>query len=130
MSRSIAFVLPMALPSLNVRLRTHWAKASREQAELAWNVMAAMGGPHWIPHPPFAKARVTVVRHSAGSLDPDSLAGHVKPLLDVLCAHSRVHPVGLGVIEDDAPAKCELVVTQQRAARGEAFTAVRVEELA
>ena len=128
--RSLAFVLPRVLPSLNQRLRTHWAKAGREQAALAWDVTAAIGGPHWFPRPPFGKARVSVVRNSAGALDPDSLAGHVKPLLDVLCVNSRVHPNGLGIIEDDAPDKCELIVTQHRASRGEGFTAVRIEELA
>lgn len=128
--RSLAFVLPRVLPSLNTRLRTHWAKAAHEQAELAWDVMASMGGPHWFPRPPFAKARISVVRHSAGQLDADNLAASCKPLLDVLCVNSRIHPNGLGIIEDDAPAKCELVVTQQRASRGKAFTAVRIEELA
>ena len=128
--RSLAFVLPVVLPSLNTRLRTHWAKARREQAALAWDVMVAIGGPHWLPRPPFPKARISVVRNSAGALDADNLAASCKPLCDVLCVNSRVHPHGLGIIEDDAPDKCTLIVTQQRTSRGEGFTAVRIEELA
>ena len=128
--RSVAFVLPLALPSLNERQRSHWRELGRQQQRLSQEVMAALGGPHWFPRPPFAKARVTVVRHSAGSLDPDSLYGCNKPLLDVLCRPSKIHPCGLGIIEDDAPSKCELVVSQQKSSRGDQFTAVRVEELA
>lgn len=133
--RSLAFVLPVPLPSLNELKRQQWSRARQkrpdnEQAALAWDVMAAIGGPHWFPLPPFAKARVSVVRHSAGTLDYENLVGACKPLRDVLCVKSRTHPYGLGIIEDDAESKCELIVTQQRASRGEGFTAVRVEELA
>lgn len=128
--RSVAFVLPLVLPSLNERQRTHFRELSRQQRDLSQEVMVALGGPRHYPRPPFDVARVTIIRHSAGCLDPDSLVGHVKPLLDVLCVNSRIHPCGLGIIEDDTPARCHLVVSQQRATRKEQFTAVMVEELA
>lgn len=129
MTRSVAFVLPRVLPSLNVMLNQHWAKRLREKTTLAHEVMAAMSGSRHFPRPPFAKARITIVRHGPNALDIDGLYGSCKPLLDVLCVSSKVHPTGLGIIEDDAPSKCELIVTQQHASRGEAFTVVRVEEL-
>jgi hypothetical protein len=128
--RSVAFVIPMVLPSLNEMLRLHWAERKRRQEKLAQEVMVALSGPRHFPRPPFANAKVTVVRHSAGALDADNLTASCKPLCDVLCVNSPTHPSGLGIIEDDAPGKCELHVMQQRAGRGAGFTAVRVDELA
>lgn len=129
--RSIAFTLPFALPSLNqVLSQRHWASRKDSRNDMIKQVLAAMGGSHWIPRPPFAKARVIVTRHSAGVLDDENLYGSAKRLRDVLCLHSKTHPGGLGIIEDDAPSKCELVVTQQKASRKEGFTVVRVEEIA
>lgn len=128
--RSVAFTLPFVLPSLNTMLRTHWSKRQKHQEWLSQEVMVGLGGPRHFPRPPFSVARVTVVRGSAGALDTDGCYASVKPLLDVLCVNSRTHPVGLGIIEDDTPARCHLVVSQQHAARKEQFTAVRVEELA
>ena len=60
--------------------------------------------------PPIPKAqglrRVTIVRHSSGTLDRDNLWGGVKPLLDAL--------TGAGLIVDDKPASCDLHVEQAR----------------
>lgn len=127
--RPIRFTLPFALSSLNVRQRTHWAELSRERKSLAQEVMAAIGGPRYFPRPPFDRARVTVVRCSAGQLDPDALVGCVKPLLDVLCMASPTHPGSLGIIEDDNPRQCELVVKQSPAERGDGATVVLVEHV-
>lgn len=123
----IAFVLPFALTSLNVRQRTHWTELSRERKRLIMEIMVAIGGPRYFPRPPFARARVTVVRSSAGQLDPDSLAACTKPLLDALCLASNRHPGSLGLIEDDNPRQCELVVRQTAAPRGAGATSVLVE---
>lgn len=126
--REITFTLPLALPSLNVALRTHWSQRRNYQRMLANEVMAAVGGPRHYPRPPFARARVLVVRHSAGQLDADNLAASCKSLLDVLCVNSPTHPFGLGFIEDDSSARVDLVVTQQGARK--AMTAVRLIEVA
>lgn len=128
--RSMAFVLPIALPSLNKTISQHWSRRGKQREYLLLEVIGAIGGTRHLPRPPFAKARISICRHSSGTLDSDNLAGAHKGLVDLLCVRSRVHPLGLGIIEDDAPSKCELVLTQQKASRGEAFTAVRVEELA
>lgn len=123
----IAFVLPFALKSLNIRQRTHWAELSRERKRLIMEVMVAIGGPRYFPRPPFAKARVTVVRSSAGQLDPDNLVASCKPLLDALCVASNRHPGSLGIIEDDNAKQCVLVLKQDSAPRGDGATSVLVE---
>ena len=128
--REVSFVLPFLLPSLNVRDRQHWAERHRQQVMLQQEVMVAVGGPRHYPRPPFARARVTVVRISTGQTDPDNLAASTKGLLDVLKARSERNPLGLGIIVDDNPARLELVVRQQHApSLKEQATAVRIEEL-
>ena len=125
----ISFALPFALSSLNIRQRTHWAELSKQRKVLLQEVMAAIGGPRYYPRPPFDRARVTVVRCSAGQLDPDNLAASCKPLLDVLCVGSPTHPGSLGIIEDDNPRQCELVVKQNAVGRGDSATLVMIEHL-
>jgi hypothetical protein len=127
--RELLFHLPFALKSLNVRDRQHWSVRQREKQHLAQEVMAAIGGPRHYPRPPFAAARVTVWRHSAGALDADNLVASCKPLLDVLCAPSQRHPAGLGIVQDDAPDVLQLVVRQSKAPRGKQFTRVWIERL-
>jgi hypothetical protein len=128
--REIAFVLPFALDSLNVRDRKHFAQRHRDQDRLRLEVIAALGGTRYLPRPAFARARITVIRQSPGSLDPDGLPATVKGLVDILCVSSAVHPHGLGVIEDDSARHIDLAVRQEQCARGSAATTVLVEELA
>lgn len=123
----IVFSLPFLLDSLNEQLRQHWAKRSKAKWDLSQEVMAAVGGPAHYPRPPWRKVRVTVNRCSAGRLDLDSLAGSVKPLLDVLCVESPIHPSGLGFFEDDRPDLLDLRVTQSSAPPGSGSTLVRIE---
>jgi len=127
--REVCFALKFALDSLNVRDRKHFGQKHRDQDRLKMEVIAALGGTRYLPRPPFARARVTVVRCSAGQLDPDGLPATCKGLIDVLCIASPVHPHGIGIIEDDSPRHIELIVRQDGAARGEAMTLVRVVEL-
>lgn len=126
--RTVAFVLPFALDSLNVRDRKHWAKRSSAQKDLHYEVMVALGGPRHFPRPPIAWCQITVVRHGKRLLDPDNLAASNKGLLDVLCERSPQHPVGLGIIRDDHPALITLDCKQQLAT-GDPITAVRIEEV-
>lgn len=128
--RSIAFVLPFALPSLNVRDRQHWSKRSKIKDQTGLEILAAIGGPRYLPRPPFAYCRIHVVRYSSGMLDTDNAYASCKGLLDALCVSSRTHPTGIGFIVDDNPRVCELKVTQESAAQGAGMTAVRIEELA
>ena len=125
--RSLAFYLPLVLPSLNVRDRTHWGERHRQKDQLTLEIMAAIGGPAHYPRPPFSFCRITVVRHGKQMLDPDNLTASCKPLLDCLCERSTKHPTGLGIIRDDHPGMVELVVHQQPAT-GDPCTVVRIED--
>lgn len=127
--REVVFVLPFALPSLNVRDRQHWTVRSQQTEQISQEVMAALGGPAHYPRPPFDRAHVHVVRQSSGELDTDNLYASCKPLLDALCVRSKAHPLGLGIIVDDNPRHCELTASQSWQPKGNAATIVRVEEL-
>ena len=125
--KTVTFVLPRILPLLNVRDRTHWAKRRREKQDLAWEI-ASVIGPR--PKTPIKRARVTIERWSTGTPDTDGVWGSAKALVDVLCAPSRTHPCGLGVIVDDHPGVCELRVHARKAAhREDQRTVVTVEAL-
>ena len=128
--RAIEFVLPFLLPSLNSSLRQHWADRHRQAVTLHDEVMCACGGPRHYPRPPYARARVTVIRVSTGALDPDNAAASVKILLDVLKLRSEKNPLGLNFLTGDSPDRLELVVRQQKAAhRANQATVVKIEEL-
>ncbi len=125
----IVFTLPFALMSANVRQRTHWRELTAYRKQLVYEVMAAIGGPRHYPRPPFDRARVTICRCSAGTLDTDNLVAACKPLIDVLCAASLRHPDSLGIIEDDNPRQLELIATQAAVGQGNGVTVVRVEHV-
>jgi hypothetical protein len=127
--RSLSFTLPFSTESLNKRDRKHWAVKRSDKTRLANEVMVGIGGPRYFPHPPFARARITVERCSAGRLDPDNLAASCKGLLDVLCVPTPTHPNGLGIIDDDTSDHIELILRQSPAPRGAGSTSVTVEEL-
>jgi hypothetical protein len=111
---NVVFSLPFALPGLNARDRTHWAARGRQKKRLAIEVMAAIAPRHRPPNP-FQRAHIIVTRLSAGTMDYDNLVACVKPLLDVLCVHSKTHPCGLGIIQDDGPDCITIDVRQGRA---------------
>lgn len=117
----IAFSLPFALESLNVRDRkSHWQR-SRDKRRLFLEVLAAIGGNRHFPHPAWRHVRVTVVRCSAGRLDTDNLYSSFKGLGDVLKQ--------LNIIEDDRSEWLTLEMTQSDAAPGQGATCVRIEHL-
>ena len=129
--RGVSFTVPFALPSLNTSLRTHWAKRGRERDALIKEIIAAVGGPAHYPRPPFARCRLTVVRHGKRLLDADNLAASVKHLADALCLPTRRHPGSLGFIVDDSAGTCEIVATQVKAGGKpmKLMTVVTLEEL-
>ncbi len=127
--REIAFTLPLLLPSLNVRDRQHWQARRRHQKRLQLEMIAAIGGPTHYPRPPFERARLTVVRFGRRLLDDDNLVGSAKSLLDLLKAWSPHNPLGLSLIVDDAPHRCELVAEQEIIRGGTTRTVVTIEEL-
>ena len=123
--RSCRFTIPIAITSMNVKLRQHWAEQGREQKALHMEVLAAFGPRYW-PGPPFENARVTITRISPRTLDTDGAYGAAKSLLDILKPRSERNPLGIGVIIEDNPSRCELRVEQEI---GEAATRVVIEEL-
>jgi hypothetical protein len=102
----VRFSVPYLLPPMNRLLRMHWADRRRRLKGLAWDVHLAVGA----RGQPFARALVEVGRYSIRALDVDALPSTAKLLLDVLQPASKRHPYGLGMIADDGPDSCELVV--------------------
>lgn len=118
-SRELAFVLPFALPSLNVRDRAHWTARRRQKIDMSWAIIGLTQGQR--PPQPWWRSRVHVERRSAGMLDIDNLYASAKDLLDSL--------IKVGIIVDDAPDFLTLEITQARTTRGNGSTHVRVESL-
>lgn len=87
-------------PTLNVWQRMHWAQRRRLTERFAWLLVQGNGGTR--PPAPYKRCTVWVVRYSP-SVEPDwdNLYGGLKPLLDCLVPCSKLHPFGLGYIEDD-----------------------------
>jgi len=127
------FTLRGLTPSLNAASRAsgHWAakhKAKKAlQSTWAWEIATSL-----MPDKPamLRRARVTVYRHSVGTLDADNAYGGCKALIDVLKPASKRNPHGLGLIEDDSPEHLLLDVRQVRAAkRADQKTVVVIEPL-
>ncbi len=127
MSGEISFALGAATKTLNEIRHMHHQAYARHRAALALEVAALTIGRR--PAHPFAKARVVIERHSAGSPDRDGLIGGLKPLLDVLQPFSARSPNGLGIIANDSQDCLRLEASSVRCARGAAKTVVRIVEL-
>lgn len=137
MARVIRFSVPFATPLLNQQQGVHWSRLRNRRKAIAWQVKLAVLGQ--IPPQPFARARVTITRHSPGVPDTDNLWGGVKGLVDCLVAPGSPvvvkgkprlpHPFGLGLVADDNPARMELVVRAEKCPRGQAKTEIVIEEL-
>lgn len=131
--RVIRFTLPEPTPLLNVMLRKHYRVRTESKRKTARLIAATIPGQ--IPPEPFQKARVTIRRYSSGVPDRDNLVGSVKDLCDCLTTPSLMkngkvrNKFGLGLIVDDAPAHCELVVLGVKCRRAEQRTEVVVEEI-
>jgi hypothetical protein len=124
--RRCTFTLGFAISSLNVTLRQHFAERGRDQKMLYFSVLEAAHWPRVLPRPAFAKARVTVTRISPRTLDRDNLFGAAKALVDILKPRSERNPLGVGLLIEDSPDRCELHVEQEI---GDAATRVLIEEL-
>jgi hypothetical protein len=130
----IEFTLTAPTPSGNVLKRMHHQAIKRQQKVWAWEVVGSMLGAR--PVEPLPRAKVTIWRHSVGTLDQDNLNAGVKPLVDLLKPLGKPNrlgvlpnPCGLGIIVDDSPAHLTLVVHQiKEAKRTGNKTVVRVEE--
>ena len=125
----LEFTLTAPTPSLNQTLRMHPQVKRRQRSNWAWEITGTMLGKR--PAQPLARARVTIWRHSVGTLDHDNAVGGAKGLVDVLKPmHPTRNPCGLGIIADDSPAHLELVVHQVKETKRTGHrTVVRVEEI-
>jgi len=100
----IRLVIGKVTPSGNEMLRMHFRNRKREQ-----NYFAALLLGQIRQHEPtkaVGKRRVTIERHGRKMLDTDNAYAGVKCLMDELRK--------FGLIVDDRPDLCELVVTQHK----------------
>lgn len=128
---TIRLTIPEVLPGQNVLLRMHWAKRMRVRKRVAWYMKAALleKGSGWkIGNKPLEKCRITVTRHCRRKLDADNSVSSVKALLDVLQPHSKTHPDGLGVIQNDSES-CIVEPVRVIQEKGTAKTVVEIEEV-
>ena len=131
--RSVLFTLPEPTPLLNVLMRKHYRVRSQNKRRTAAAIAAEIAGKK--PPGPFLKARVTITRYSCGVPDDDGLKGGVKDLLDCLTTPKLLaggkikNKFGVGLIVDDSPQHCLLVVNGVKCKRAEQRTEVLVEEV-
>lgn len=125
----IEFTLAAPTPSLNQTLKMHPQVKKRQRTGWAWEIAGTLLGRR--PAQPLARARLTIWRHSVGTLDQDNAVGGAKGLVDVLKPmHPTQNPCGLGIIADDSPEHLELVVHQVKETKRTGHrTVVRVEEI-
>jgi len=133
MMRKISFTLPDPFPLLNIQLRKHYRTRRREKISTSRRIAAELAGQ--IPHAPFTRAEVRIVRYSAGMPDTDGLYGGAKDLLDCLTTPERQtngkirNKFGISLIVDDSPKHIVLTVEPRVCKRAEARTVVTVIEL-
>lgn len=90
--------------------RWHWSKVAkymRQTKHLVW-AYAMQAGLRNRSAEIFKKALVTITRTGPKTLDDDGLVSSVKPVLDSL---KRGY---CGLIEDDSPEHCKVVVKQEK----------------
>ena len=107
-SGALRIVLPLPTPSANEWSGKHWSRRYRLKAQWAKLLLVAKPGEHRAS----SRLRVTIERvMTGGGLDPDNLAGGLKPVLDAM--------VSLGLLLDDSPRWLELHVGQSKPGKGE-----------
>lgn len=102
-------IIGKVTPGLNTTLRRHPQARKRDRAEWSALLLYAMRRNGLTPDACKAtgKRRVTIERYERGQgLDPDGLYGGAKDLLDSIVQH--------GLLIDDKPKFCELVITQHK----------------
>lgn len=129
----ITFTLSAPTPSLNAGSRAsgHWAARMKAKQRLqkgwAWDIALRLMPAR--PEP-LQRARVTIYRHSVGTLDQDNAIGGCKALVDVLKPAGKRNPHGMGLIVDDTADCLELVVKQIKVTRrSDQRTVVTIEPL-
>lgn len=118
MTKIITFTLrePLKLPNRRGIPQNRNAGAAilkKERAFLSQEIWALLGGR--LPKEAFSYAQVKVFRHSLQEPDTDNLYASCKALLDVLQPVAKNRVYGLGIIENDKPSRCDLIVRHVRA---------------
>ena len=106
-------VLPIDMPSLNAYMRWHFRKQKKWREQLEQYIYA-LGSPLAKFQKP---VNVTIVRqygYRKRAYDTDNLYAAVKPILDVLKEPRGRSRYGLGVILEDNPMYCSLMVSQEK----------------
>jgi hypothetical protein len=108
--------IPRSTPSLNATRWKHWRVAYREKQLWRQEINLARIKAGCIAPVPPGRARVTVERYGARSLDPDNFVGGLKSVIDSLRAEN--------LITDDTNDALELVPIQFK---GPPRTIIRIE---
>lgn len=118
---TLVLEIPRVPMSLNEMLSNGWRH--RHRATKVWRQEIALAVYQHADRPkePFQKARVVIERRSRGRMDPDNLAGSMKPVIDAL-RHARV-------LVDDSPEHIELTVTQRQSFRDPPRTLIEIQPL-
>ena len=115
----------------NKTLHAHWANVCRAKRDAQWKlyVYTLQAG-----EPKFeGKVRVTFTRRYGKrqrAMDDDNLWGSVKPLLDGLQPPGksrRSRQAGMGIITNDSPKHCKLLVQQHKSDDGTLSTHILIE---
>lgn len=122
-------LLPAATPSNNIIKGMHFRAYQKTRQGWRLMVLSALKGVR--PAAPIQRARLVIIRHSAGFLDWDNALGGLKPLLDCLVSASKRNPDGLGLIADDNPTAMPEppYMRQKKCKRGQGHTECCVYEL-
>jgi len=124
----ITITLSAPTPSGNAVLRMHYEKIRRMQKAWAWEIRVTMKKYYpAIIIPPMPRARITITRYSAGTLDDDNLRTGCKPLIDVLQPMGHPSKFGLGIIAGDAPLQVQCEYRQEKCNRAEGWTVLTIE---
>ncbi|KKN40934.1 hypothetical protein LCGC14_0728170 [marine sediment metagenome] len=115
---------------LNKLTRMHWSARMKLLHRWDWLIIAAKGRKRWAPS---EKAKVTIERHSAGTLDHDNFIGGLKLVIDALRLRYSTSGNLIGgnnIIKDDDAAHVEHGEHKQvRCKRGEQKTIIKIERI-
>lgn len=137
--RTVRFEIPEAYPLLNHSIGQSRFALTNMRRKASRAVALATVGSRLAE--PFAKAHVTIERHSSGTPDKDGLVGGAKFLIDSLAtpralnvrkpgARQRVrNKRGLGFIVDDGPAYATFDIRAVKCRPREGKTVVTIAEI-
>ena len=106
-------VLPIDMPSLNAYMRWHFRKQKKWREQLEQYIYV-LGQPLLKFQCPVKVEIVRQFGHRKRGYDTDNLYAAAKPILDVMKEPRGRSRYGLGIILEDNPQYCSLVVRQEK----------------